>query len=113
MRSNEITVCKTLAQPGSDAFTLCSPNPLSQLGFAAVKGSKFSCGGGSQVSPGCPAFVRCVGDHGLTQCPAYSPGPCLAGVATVMIIGPRWLALLAPFVQSSGHILVARASARA
>lgn len=58
-----------------------------------------------------PSVCVCVP---VMLCPASSfLGSLLTAVGTAVIVGPPQLASLAPFVQSSGHILVTDASARA
>lgn len=119
VRSNESVVFKTPAhaQPGSNAFMLRPP--LVFVGIPCCQRIWVLLGlgwGREPFTPACAAFTRLMGlrDPGLTQHHAnFSLGPCLTGVGMVVIVGPPWLALLAPFVQSSGHILVTGASARA
>ena len=63
-------------------------------------------GAGSQFSTDYPAFASAQAAGTLAWCsvlPAPSWAP-LSGMGVAGIVGPAWLASLAPFVQSSGHI---------
>lgn len=110
------------AQPSSDAFLWCpQPSVLVRICYHQKSwvplGLSWGGGGGcrSQFSADCPAFIgaRAVGTPAWCNVLPAPSWAAFSGVGVAGIVGPAQLASLAPFVQSSGHILIAGAGARA